>query len=69
MSQNQKIIDTLVKHAGAWVTAGSLEIMTQQNGIRYNIYLLRKRGYDIEHRRNPVSGNSEYRVIGKAVSV
>jgi len=73
-SQNQKIINCLVKHSGAWVRIESLT--DQEHGenraeyaVRYEINELKKRGYEIEHRKNPVSGNSEYRVSGKAVEM
>jgi hypothetical protein len=74
MNQKQKIIETLVKHAGAWVGIDKLrpDRYAQRRGedrVRYEVHYLKIQGHNIEHRKNPVSGNSEYRVDGKAVQV
>ena len=71
MNQNQIIIETLVHHAGKWVGAGYLANYNNRDEFYMDthIELLRAKGYNIEHRRNPVSDNSEYKVTGKAVQV
>ena len=73
MSQNQKIIECLSRHTGAWVTLPYLMIISGSANVHSRISELRSKGYDIKQENDPhYKGNdkhSQYMLIDHSLEL